>query len=433
MKKLIAALPLLSLAACGGAGLETVGSNAAPVGSSGTTPPSASEAHSFVKPTATKTYQAVGAAHSLGYNLIDDYRYGKKTILVDGTSVLTRDNDSRRLLDQGRGAELYVSEVGTVRSGAITVTYDPKNAIYEVVMNLGNVKNTARFQDPAHHTAFGGTSEPQAGVPNFEVTGQSNAQWRDKGVQYYELFQGTDQNYDATTFFAELPGTSTKYVTYAGYVRNFIAKGDEVTLEDNDLRVLTRATARRQFDRAAFVFGENTPISDVPKSGTARYSGNMIASMIVNPTMDDPDRLPSYFQWMGGTAEVNVNFGTSSVTTSLSGTTLAPFDDRGPVLSPSAGLENRLPGDTVIPAGATFTASGTATIDLVGKGGFTGGFDQAGFTWNGGTSGHDIDIVGSSLTGAFYGPKAAEVGGAFRIVGGVPDQRVDVLGSFTGK
>ncbi len=430
MKKLVAALPLLSLAACGGAGLETVGSNAAPTGSNGTTP-GATEAHSFVKPTATKTYQAVGAAHSLSYNLIDDYEYEKKTVTVNGAPVLTRDNDTRTMVAQGRGAELYVSEVGTVRGGAITVTYDPKNAIYEVVLGLGNVQNTARYQDPAHHTAFGGASEPQAGVPNFEATGQSNANWRDKGVQYYELFQGTDQNYDSTTFFAELPGTSTKYVTYAGYVRNFIAKGDEVTLEDTDALVKTRATARRQFDRAAFVFGENTPTSDVPRSGTASYSGNMIASMIVNPTMDDPTRLPSYFQWMGGTANVNVNFGTSAVTASLSGTTLAPFVDRGPILSPSGGLENRLPGDTVIPAGATFTASGTATIDLVGKGGFTGGFDRAGFAWSGG--GHDIDIVGSSLTGAFYGPKAAEVGGAFRIVGGVPDQRVDVLGSFTGR
>ena len=43
-----------------------------------------------------------------------------------------------------------------------------------------------------------------------------------------------------------------------------------------------------------------------------------------------------------------------------------------------------------------------------------------------------MTIAGSSLDGAFYGPKADEVGASFRIVGGVPDQRVDVIGSFTG-
>ena len=38
----------------------------------------------------------------------------------------------------------------------------------------------------------------------------------------------------------------------------------------------------------------------------------------------------------------------------------------------------------------------------------------------------------SSIDGSFYGPNAVEVGGSFRIVGGVPDQRVDILGAFTG-
>jgi hypothetical protein len=48
-----------------------------------------------------------------------------------------------------------------------------------------------------------------------------------------------------------------------------------------------------------------------------------------------------------------------------------------------------------------------------------------------------VDIAGSSLDGAFYGPGGSaeklEVGGGFRIVGGTPDQRIDIMGAFTGK
>ena len=35
--------------------------------------------------------------------------------------------------------------------------------------------------------------------------------------------------------------------------------------------------------------------------------------------------------------------------------------------------------------------------------------------------------------GAFYGPNGEEAGGGFRIVGGKPDERVDIVGAFVGK
>lgn len=84
-----------------------------------------------------------------------------------------------------------------------------------------------------------------------------------------------------------------------------------------------------------------------------------------------------------------------------------------------------------MPAGAAFTANGTGRIDLVNAGGFVGAFQNAQFVF--GTTTQRIDIVGSSLDGAFYGPNANEVGASFRIVGGIPDQRVDIIGSFTGR
>ncbi|WP_173203779.1 transferrin-binding protein-like solute binding protein [Sphingopyxis sp. BSNA05] len=42
-------------------------------------------------------------------------------------------------------------------------------------------------------------------------------------------------------------------------------------------------------------------------------------------------------------------------------------------------------------------------------------------------------IAGSSINGAFYGPDAEELGGGYRIVGGTPDERIDILGTFVGK
>ena len=42
-------------------------------------------------------------------------------------------------------------------------------------------------------------------------------------------------------------------------------------------------------------------------------------------------------------------------------------------------------------------------------------------------------IAGSSIDGAFYGPNGVELGGGYRIVGGTPDERIDILGTFVGQ
>ena len=81
--------------------------------------------------------------------------------------------------------------------------------------------------------------------------------------------------------------------------------------------------------------------------------------------------------------------------------------------------------------GSTFNAFATSAIDLVAKGGFVGAFTSVCFAATC-TPGNSLLIAGSSLDGAFYGPNGEEIGAGFRIVGGTPDQRIDILGTFTG-
>ena len=90
-------------------------------------------------------------------------------------------------------------------------------------------------------------------------------------------------------------------------------------------------------------------------------------------------------------------------------------------------------GIHTIPGGSTFTATGNATIDLLNTGGFTGRFNDARIRTPGAGSDTVVAIAGSSMDGAFFGPQGQEIGAGFRIVGGTPDQRIDILGAFTGK
>jgi hypothetical protein len=69
----------------------------------------------------------------------------------------------------------------------------------------------------------------------------------------------------------------------------------------------------------------------------------------------------------------------------------------------------------------------------VRNGGFFGKFSAAAFgATNNGAPGA-LNLAGSSFDGAFYGPKANEVGGGFHISGATPDERIDIVGGFTGK
>jgi hypothetical protein len=406
------------LSACGGGGgTQSAGNIPAPV-ATGSTPGTGTAAnHSFTAPTVDKTYKAIGAGHNFKY-----------AIEIDNINNIV----------SAQGAELYQGNATTVRDSSISVSYSPRDAIFDIsyVDVKAGLSSSSRFQDPAHRTDFGGAVEPQQGTPQLTTPGIQYLQNSNPIttssiglVPGYLLgrlapLQATG-TYDQTTFFYQKPGTSTKYVTFAGFMRNSITL-DRRTTEAVPATATTPAVAATSFtthtydlSRGLFVFGENTA-SGVPKTGTGSFSGTMLASMIFNDQIDNNPNAPSYFQMIEGTASSRFDFGANTFSLDLTGTTYAPQSDF-------------IGGNTsVIQSNAAFRALGAGRIDLVTTGGFTGQFQQAWFVNPGGAR-FDVNIAGSSIDGGFYGPAANEVGSSFRIVGGTPDERIDILGVFVGK
>ena len=313
MRTLLVLLASTALAACGGAGVETAGGGAAPpTGGGGTPPPGGgtppASGHTFVAPTEVKTYTGIGGAHSYNY----------KTNNIDGNPATPAIDASSEQYNQ-----VYAGNVSTARNSGISITYNPRDAIFDVTVNepLGNVSKTTRFQDPVHRTDFGGAREPQGG--NIDIT--SN------GVRYLEVGSGAglatfdpavsntfpiggkDVTRSGTTFFYQQPGTTTKYVTYAGFVRNSIAIS-QVTPTGGGTPFLENNFT---LERGAFVFGERSASSAVPRTGTGTFNGQMIGTMVFNPLLDTNAGTPTYFQWMSGTSStvayratwLNVAFG----------------------------------------------------------------------------------------------------------------------------
>ena len=432
MRKLIGrgslGVSLMALAACSGQDPQSAGSTALVSTQAPTSAGTSTSTGTFVSPNETKSYKAQGGVQSYAYTLKNTLIYSKDIVLdaagnpvLDTNGFPTRavNKDTRALAAVGQTQQLYSGDAATVRNPGITVSYDPRNAQYTLVIAQDNVSQSIRFQDPAHRTDFGGALEPQAGTPNLQ----------DQGVKYLQVSLSTDPNvYDAATFFYQQPGTSTKYVTYAGYVRNRIEAPSEAVLTDATLTQTTSATQKKLLERAAFVYGEQTSNSAVPITGSATYTGNLLASMANNPNYENSQQ--TYFQWISGTQKTTVDFAARTVATALTGVVGAPLLD-GPIITPLTVPSGVSTPNVPIGAGSTFAANASAQIDLVGKGGFTGTVSDAKFTTPAGAV-QNVKIEGSSIDGAFYGPKAEEVGASFRIVGGVPDQRVDVIGSFTG-
>jgi hypothetical protein len=399
MRKDYVLVSFIALAGCGGGGgPQTVSGSSIGGGSTPTSP------HTFVAPTEPKTYSAIGGVHSFQYFTTD-------TSGLSGT----------------QGGQAYAGNASTARNSAITITYNPRDSIFDIAVadTAAGVSQTLRFQDPLHRTAFGGLREPQGGTP--DITGKQIQYLQagsSSGTLIYDLAQsdtfpigGPDATRDVATFFYQKPGATTKYVSYAGFVRNATVVA-EVTRTNGS----TYLQQSHTLERAAFAFGERTDNSAVPRTGTATYTGDMLASMVYNPLPDTIAGAPTYFQWITGTASTTVNFGANSFSTTMAGTVQAPQYDI---------YTSR---EHVLDAGATFTAAGSGQVDLVQKGGFAGQVTSASFNQDG--TNLPVNISGSSIDGAFFGPGGTadklEVGGGFRIVGGTPDERIDILGTYTG-
>lgn len=411
MRLLILLASTTMLAACGGAGPQTAGSSAPPTGSGGGGTGGGGTTHSFVDPTEAKTYKAVGATHS--------YKY---TVEAPGT------------LGAGQSAQLYQGDATTIRNSNLTIAYNPRDAIFDVSFsnNLAGTTTATRFQDPLHRTNFGGVVEPQIGTPNLGST-----QFGIQGMNYLEsgssnnittpvpgqfvfglVDTGQAGSYESTTFFYQTPGTETKYVTFAGYLRNN-ATVSNVSIENPNGSTTEYIRQNNQFERGAFAYGEVTPADQVPTTGTGTFEGSMLASMVFNDQPDKIGNFDTYFQWIAGRATTSVNFGANTFSLSLDGKVGAPLFDG-------------TSGQHSIMANALFHANGAGDINLVSAGGFFGQFNEAWFVNPGGNR-LDMVIAGSSIDGAFYGPNGIEVGGGYRIVGGTPDERIDILGTFVGQ
>ena len=411
MRLLILLATTTMLAACGGAGPQTAGSVAPPTGGGAGGGTGSGATHTFVNPTEPKTYTAVGASHSYNYTVEDAGNPGASQI-----------------------AQLYQGDATTVRNSGLTIAYNPRDAIFDVrfTNNLAGTTAASRFQDPLHRTDFGGLVEPNIGTPNL-----GSAQFGVQGVNYLE--SGAANNvtraipgefafglidpsqagsYDSTTFFYQTPGTETSYVSFAGYLRNR-ATVNNIEIDNPDGSTTEFIRQANQFERGAFAYGEITPNDQVPRTGTGSFSGTMLASMVFNDQPDTSGNFDTYFQWIAGRATTNVNFGANTFSLSLDGRVGAPLFD-GTSRQHSV-LEN-----------AQFRANGAGSINLVSAGGFFGQFNEAWFVNPGGAR-LDLVIAGSSIDGAFYGPNGVELGGGYRIVGGTPDQRIDILGTFVGK
>lgn len=395
MRKYILLATVSLLSACGGGGSGGGGQVQAP----GNVAPPVVQ-HSFVEPRDAKVYAGIGGVQTFDYATSDEY-------------------GSQR-------GQLYQGNATSARNSGISITYDPRDAIFEVKIQepLGGASDTLRFQDPVHRTAFGGLREPQGGTPNLSQPGIQYLQaGSESGDGEYDPSQSdfipvgeNEYQTDTSTFFYQKPGTSTKYVTFAGFVRN----RTNISQVTDDVTNDTYLVQNNILERAAFAYGERTTNSAVPKTGTGTYQGSMIATMVYNPSLDTNAGAPTYFQWLDGLATTRVNFAANSFEIDLTGKTTAPQFDV---------FTSR---NFAIGANATFNASGKGYIDLVLAGGFLGSFQSASFTPAGGSK-IDMVIAGSSVDGAFFGPGAEEVGGGFRIVGGNPDERIDILGTFVGK
>ena len=265
MRFTLCLLASTALAACSGGGPTTVGGSAVTSAGVGTV---VSSGHTFVAPTEAKTYAGIGGAHSFEYSTDDRARVG---------NGLQYD-------------QLYAGDASTARNSGISVTYDPRDAIFNIAIQTspGGVDARYRFQDPVHRTAFGGLEEPQGGVPNLTSSGFLYLEAG--GLAANTVFDPTQStvfpvgedkaSVDLATFFYQKPGTTTKYVTLAGFVRN----ASTVALVEPD----GRPSYLRQdykLSRAAFAYGERTGNSAVPKTGSGTYNGAMIATLVTTRSL----------------------------------------------------------------------------------------------------------------------------------------------------
>ncbi len=391
-------------------------------------------------------------------------------------------------LTYGRRGTLYDAEQPQGLSDKLQITRDPRGATFSIVVASGGVTQNLRWQDPQHRTLL-----PQAGIPGnslydsgltlsgaLPLTGNPvyddylqginlpakttqapsfgsprpgpNASQlvADSGIprgktniEYYESGSGTPTTYIANTLFFERVGQAgavgdvgtNKYVTWVGYrTTNYsntfsrssttLNTGDGNNFNDVEA-VIESETESLTVDRSAFVYGLNSLAKDIPKTGTGTYKGSLFAHSTYTPTVG----AQTQFDTIWGTATSKVNFANDSLSVALSGT----FQDSGFAFSATGSAIIQRP---TIPG----TALGTAADQPISR--FIGNISAVTIGTRNLTPNPNASLTdtfqASTIEGGFFGPsdkttgQPPELGSAFRIVGGQPDQRLDILGTFVG-
>ena len=365
----LASASLLPLAACGSGG-----SGVESLGS--VTPPKVDVGTLTPSPTPATTT----ASNLLDVTAATDYT------VVGGLQSLKVDANS---------ATLYAGNATTVGNTVNKINYSPRDGVFMLTLadTNANVTRNVRYQDPAHRTAEGLERE----IPS---------------IREFNYLVALDGSANAT-FFYQRPGTTgAQYVSLAGFARTEV----------------NTATGERLSEHGAFVFGTKTAPAQVPITGGGTYAGNFLASM-VGTKFNEGGHNPA-LQWLLGSSTVTVDFAKATVNLALNGQVLDAAVNNIAIDNATLNL----------PGGSTFDAAGSAKIDYLRSSGFTGTFSSAKFT----VAGREVPVTiqgvtpgsnvagASSIDGTFYGPNAVNVGGGFRIIGGTPDQRVDILGGFNG-
>lgn len=297
------------------------------------------------------------------------------------------------IASNGVRSEEVKGALAAIDQRPLAVTYDPSNASFRVEIRQAAIGIDNTFDDPLYRTAFGGARGPQAGTPNLP------------GYEYLQKGPVPSAPNDVFTFFYETPGTRTKFVTLAGFIRNSreVPGSPSIPTQGNYVR-----------ERTVFALGTLTPAAAVPTTGSATYAGGLLATAIYNTDIDVQANIRSRVDWINGTASVRANFAQNRLDVTLTGA-FVPLADA----FEGAGAYN------ASNAGRSFNATGSATLTAA-RTGFTGTFTSVS------VGGANLPLATATLNGNFFGPRADEVGGGFRILGAGADQRVEITGAFTG-
>jgi C-lobe and N-lobe beta barrels of Tf-binding protein B len=286
----------------------------------------------------------------------------------------------------------------------VTIDFNPRDAVYSIKANTASIVADARLQDPQHRTVY-----QQGLVPTLA------------NYKYKESPTGKDtpaMNANVTerevnTIFVRDVGTGagqTQYVTIAGFVKQTY-KEKEVSRPSAPETMTLGVDFDSEISRSVFAYGLNTTYKDIPKSGSATYTGEMFAHVIItrqnNNTGND-------LRSIVGTSSTTVDFGSGKLNLTLGGNVTGFL------------------GDT-----RAFAATGAMDIFKPVKdtenSQFTGAITNWSFGAYNATNGVTVPTAASTVEGGFFGPKGEEIGGAFRIIGNRPDERIDFLGAFTGR